>query len=379
MMQGGIIRAFFAFLVSTCLSTSLGALRDSGYKQFDCPGAMEPSKMIPLSAHAVRPADIKVIAGIGDSLTAGNGAGATSFIDVIKQYRGLAFTIGGDKGLENHVTIPNILLKFNPTLIGQSHGIGRVDEANKTQLNVAFPGAKSKDLPREAQELVRKIVTHRRINALTDWKLITIFIGANDICFMCQESKKKSLSIQNYEKNLRQAIQILHAGLTRVIVNIVGMFQMQILRIIHNKEHKCKGYHEMICDCAVVKSFDMGAACRSYQKAEMDLQTEALFEDREDFTVVLQPYLFDTDAPPLTSEGKVDLSFFAEDCLHFSQYGHAVAAKGLWNNMMQPVDRKSTSMNLTNAAAIPLMCPDSSCPFIRTKKNSEDCEHYMKE
>jgi hypothetical protein len=40
-------------------------------------------------------------------LQAGNGAGANGPFEVLLQYRGLAFQAGGDKDLEQHVTIPS--------------------------------------------------------------------------------------------------------------------------------------------------------------------------------------------------------------------------------------------------------------------------------
>lgn len=52
-----------------------------------------PSASPPTSVHALRPADIQVVAALGDSLTAGNGIGskADDLSDVTTQYRGLSF------------------------------------------------------------------------------------------------------------------------------------------------------------------------------------------------------------------------------------------------------------------------------------------------
>ena len=48
-----------------------------------------------------------MVAAFGDSLTAGNGAGGKSYLDVFKQYRGMSFSIGGDGNLASMVTIPS--------------------------------------------------------------------------------------------------------------------------------------------------------------------------------------------------------------------------------------------------------------------------------
>ncbi|OWK10468.1 hypothetical protein Celaphus_00005418 [Cervus elaphus hippelaphus] len=55
---------------------------------------------------------------------------------------------------------------------------------------------------------------------------------------------------------------------------------------------------------------------------------------REDFAVVVQPF-FQNTLVPLNKRGGADLTFFSEDCFHFSERGHAEMAIALWNNMLQ--------------------------------------------
>ncbi|KAK6012032.1 hypothetical protein OSTOST_22826, partial [Ostertagia ostertagi] len=115
---------------------------------------------VPKNVNSVRPADIKVVMALGDSLTAANGAGAEDPVAVILQYRGLAFQAGGDGTLEQHVTIPNILKKYNPNLFGYSVGIGSPNVWEVAHLNVAMPGAIAADLPGQARTLVSLLHTH---------------------------------------------------------------------------------------------------------------------------------------------------------------------------------------------------------------------------
>ena len=141
---------------------------------------MKPSKTIPTNVNSVRPADIKVVMNLGDSLSvrgvlldfifkaqiqAGNGAGAPQGdpLAVILQYRGLACWGGGEKTLEQHVTIPNILKKYNPNLFGYAVGIGSPNVWEIAQLNVAMPGAKADDLPRQARQLVALLQQHTEV------------------------------------------------------------------------------------------------------------------------------------------------------------------------------------------------------------------------
>ena len=54
----------------------------------------EKSERQPASVHALRPADIMVIAAIGDSITCGTGALAKDVSGINNEYRGIAFSIG---------------------------------------------------------------------------------------------------------------------------------------------------------------------------------------------------------------------------------------------------------------------------------------------
>ena len=49
-----------------------------------------------------------------------------------------------------------------------------------------------------------------------------------------------------------------------------------------------------------------------------------------------------------------------------STKGHAAAAVGLWNNIVQPIGRKSTTWILGEQ----LVCPTNDRPYLYTKKNS---------
>uniref|UniRef100_A0A803TI29 Uncharacterized protein n=1 Tax=Anolis carolinensis TaxID=28377 RepID=A0A803TI29_ANOCA len=83
------------------------------------------------------------------------------------------------------------------------------------------------------------------------------------------------------------------------------------------------------------------------------------YAQREDFAVVLQPFFRNTIVP-LNNDGKPDLSFFAIDCFHFSERGHAEMAIALWNNMLEPVGHKQSYNNFTYGRT-KLKCPTTSC------------------
>lgn len=71
-------------------------------------GAGARSASIPTSVHRLRPGDIDVVAAIGDSLTAGNGAMATNILQVFIENKGVSWSIGGQGNWRKFLTV-NIL------------------------------------------------------------------------------------------------------------------------------------------------------------------------------------------------------------------------------------------------------------------------------
>lgn len=106
-----------------------------------------------------------------------------------------------------------------------------------------------------------------------------------------------------------------------------------------------------------------------------------------DFTVVYQPFFKDATVF-YQNDIKPDLSIMAIDCVHLSQKGHAVSAngkiflhhivtcilfynnsqfEGIWNNMLEPVKRKSKGLNHLFEK---FNCPSPQNPYIYTNFNS---------
>lgn len=83
-------------------------------------GPGKRSNYIPNSVHQLRPGDIDIIAAMGDSLTAGNGALATNVLQVFIENKGVSWSIGGQSKWQKYLTLPNIIKVFNPNLYGYS-------------------------------------------------------------------------------------------------------------------------------------------------------------------------------------------------------------------------------------------------------------------
>lgn len=84
-----------------------------------------------------------------------------------------------------------------------------------------------------------------------------------------------------------------------------------------------------------------------------------------DFTVVYQPFF--KEASVTYPNGDTDLTLMGIDCIHLSQKGHATSAYGLWNNMLEPVGRKSLGFKPLFSE---FRCPTPDDPYIFTNFNS---------
>ncbi|XP_071102024.1 phospholipase B1, membrane-associated-like [Haliotis cracherodii] len=333
---------------------------DQAGSNFACTGGTSPG--VPTSVHALRAGDIKVVAALGDSLTAATCADAKTILGCRTQYRGTAWSIGGDRTISTDgITLANILRYFNPNVYGFSEGNGDRDSVNK-RFNVARGGDKSGHVPEQAQLLVQRFTDDPNIDFQNDWKLITIFIGGNDLCQFCSDEPDHTPEL--YASRIEQALQILYDNVPRALVQVVNIFDIGPLTELGG--FICSTVHRFDCDCLRTQD---GRDKASQLTIEYQLETERVvssskFHNHEDFTVVLQPFLENAE-PPRKSDGSLDTAFFAPDCFHFSRMGHQMVAKNLWNTMFQPVGLKDRDWDMH----APIYCPGEN-EFIATHQNS---------
>ncbi|XP_072313550.1 phospholipase B1, membrane-associated [Eucyclogobius newberryi] len=331
-----------------------------------------PSQTVPTSAHRLRPADVKVVAALGDSLTAGFGAKATNLILLRTEYKGVSWSIGGDATLETVTTLPNILRKFNPDLKGMSKGQGNL----QSKFNMAVSGAKIAAIPDQVTRLIEAMKSDSSVDFENDWKLVTLFIGGNDLCSYCHD--RATLSPQKYSQHMMETLDILYNEVPRVLVNVLEILQIEGLRRVKRDSLGCSVLQELVCTCFLTPSDDSPELSEIKRiNQELQVETEKLvfgsrYDGREDFAVVAQPF-FKNSIVPLNADGRPDDTYFSADCFHFSERGHSSMAAALWNNMLEPVGKKQTFNNFTNARN-DLKCPTKDHPYIFTKVNSQPSE-----
>lgn len=142
--------------------------------------------------------------------------------------------LGGEGTWREYLTLPNILKEFNPRLTGYSTGTGEFLSPN-SQLNVAFPVAADADALRQAKILVSRLKQSSRVNMTEDWKMVTVFFGANDLCSgQCYD--KKGDPQGKHATRLMAALDYLQNNLPRTFVNLIPALG-KILRF--NSKHFC--------------------------------------------------------------------------------------------------------------------------------------------
>lgn len=339
---------------------------------FPCNTTASRSSTRPVSVHALRPGDIDVIGAFGDSLTAGNGIIATDLLQVAFQNRGLSFSGGGQYNWRKFTTLPNILKEFNPNLIGYATKDSFINHIY-SQLNVAEASAMSRDMPFMSNELIKRIKNNPKINLKEDWKMISLLIGGNDFCSDICYHKNPKIVIENHRQDLLQTIRNLRDNLPRTILNLILAPHLSTIRgvTLQNRPPICYFTHNTLCPCLFglqfrnkQKLFD--EIMTNWQNIEKEIADKEEF-DRDDFTVVAQPFTENYDIKRYKN-GLVDYSVFSFDCFHLSQKEHGRSATSLWNNLLEPVGTKSSFPYET----FNFLCPSEEHPFIYTRRNSKN-------
>ena len=315
------------------------------------------------NVHELRPTDVRVIGAIGDSMTAALFAKVSGVLGLLPglidkhslEYRGVSWSIGGDSGV---TTLPNLIKHYNPSLSGYSVKTGKEGTSNAAY-NFAVSGAVASDLLGQAQLLVNRIKSD---NLENEWKVITVFIGGNDLCAICEDEVK--FSKENFYKHLVSAIDKL-SELKKVFVNLVQTVEVsQVATLPSIGCSLIQGLIDLFGSCACVNR-DLSGYQNDYKDEIIAVENyyNEILSGRDDFVVVLQPFFGKTTIPSVNPT-----SYFAPDCFHLSQKGLLQASVALWNNMLEPVGSK-TGEFLVNQ---PIKCPTVSNPYLYTRKNSEN-------
>ena len=292
--------------------------------QFNCLLNNQTALETEQSVHKLKPSQIKVIAALGDSITAAAGANAKTSLGLLLENREVSWSMGGKSTLNKVVTLPNILKKFNPKLIGFSTSSSFIiNSKTGFGFNAAVSGQEARHLHKQAKTLIKRLKESKSIDFNNDWKLITILIGNNDICDYCKD--KELHTPQAYINFIQEALDLLHNELPKTFVNLVNVINVAEVEFL-NFRLFCKNIHKATCPCIVKYTsnetkIQVQNLFNQYSNYTEKLALSGRYDTRDDFTVVYQPFLRDFKLPKMDNY-QVDKSYFAPDCFHFSAKSH---------------------------------------------------------
>jgi len=285
------------------------------------------------------------------------------------EFRELSFS--GGAGSDAHLTIPYFLKHFNGSLTGfgthrtlpQLPSTGYTSEG-KNGLNVALSNAHSWQLSQEVEEL--KKVTATIPDFDQRWKLLTIMIGANDLCDgmgtgfeACNGNAADATALVNrYESRLRSTLEAIRDSMQRIVVQLVSMFSVASVPKARAGSWYCDLRRRVVNECNCLDRLAGGKSGAADQKQL--LAFEATTEDlnnrihklslefnlqRSDFAVI--------NAVSTKGQAIPDISYLSGlDCFHPSAKAHGAVARALWNSLFQ-MDRVPAPLN----ASASLFCP----------------------
>lgn len=147
----------FTVLVVTAVHTHRGVL---GSPIDGCPKL--PWHPPPTHIKDLWVSDISVVAGMGDSITAG-----FALNNVPEDHRGLSYCCGDAR---NESTLFNFVKHFNPRARGGA------------EFDLAVTGDVVQGMTAQATRLIKALKANHAVDFARDWKLLTIWIGANNEC-----------------------------------------------------------------------------------------------------------------------------------------------------------------------------------------------------
>eukprot|EP01113_Clastostelium_recurvatum_P044957 TRINITY_DN764_c0_g1_i2.p1 TRINITY_DN764_c0_g1~~TRINITY_DN764_c0_g1_i2.p1 ORF type:complete len:389 (-),score=66.10 TRINITY_DN764_c0_g1_i2:70-1236(-) len=317
--------------------------------QFSCP-PLPPHT--PKNVSDLKPGDIKVVMALGDSITAGYAMdGLSSF--AVMEGRGRSWCIGAD---QNATTVYNFLKYYNPNLFGGSLGTHIATQnwlyiPEEDVLNAAQSGAKTGDLPQhEMGYLLTQLKNNKQINMASDWKMMTIFIGANDLCSTCPPNGTlTATTADQFEAQMRSTLEIIRTNIPRVFVSLGEIFNISQVYTLGQTSLYCAEVHKKAykeCSCLFKPGPQSDAARlamdilgQQYNQRLRNIAADYAAKQYTEFAVVIQPQGRDT------SVEKFPLSYLSSlDCFHPSVLGHQMFAVSLWNNLITPAAQKVTSI-----------------------------------
>jgi len=192
------------------------------------------------------------------------------------------------------------------------------------------------------------------VNFEQDWKLLTIFIGANNECAACKNASQSEPTY--FEAQLVQTLDYIYQKIPRVFVNLVAIFNISGVYYAGQSYVYCElVWHLIKHECTCVDTGDpsdleaMDLRSVAFNDIQNRLAAKYAALNDPNFTVVVQPGLSGINIGKFGEDYLSDL-----DCFHPSLCANQAFTYIIWNNMFQSVGHKSTTIDVNN---LKIYCP----------------------
>jgi phospholipase B1 len=111
---------------------------------------------------------------------------------------------------------------------------------SKNKCVLIFIGQEANHIPDQARELVSRMKKSKEFNYQTDWKLVNLFIGGNDLCDFCKDQNLHSP--QSYINYIQEGLDILYKELPRTFVSLITVMRVYQITAL-NDGIICSGLH----------------------------------------------------------------------------------------------------------------------------------------
>ena len=115
----------------------------------------------------------------------------------------------------------------------------RAWDARVDQLNGAVSLAKVQDLHTQMDYLVAEAKKIKGLDFHNDWKVLTILIGANNLCISCEDGRKDATP-ECFEAKYRAILERVRNEIPKVFVNAVPMFNISGVHAQQRTSDYCK-------------------------------------------------------------------------------------------------------------------------------------------
>jgi len=264
----------------------------------------------------------------------------------------------GGRGFQEQLTFPRLLRFYNKNVSGWSKEARLPRHINdlphgdyvpeNDRMNVAeSSGAVRRGSLQEQWGYLKKQFKQQPEDFEDSWKVLTIWMTANDVCGQCGEDQPTNKTLEKWARGYDELLTNVTSKLKNVYVNLISTLDLSNVARIQRSNFLCNIEHQWIlteCGCidrgskAELKRLDESVHAfnmRQHQIAADWYQKLREMGRENDIAVVQQGFMEGVGA-------NLDLSFLNRlDCFHPSLKAHEDLGIGLWNEMLCTGDRKN--------------------------------------